>query len=212
MLTPKQTDVLIHWAATAMFVVLLVIACLLLYFTSVAMAGDNGGVVIDRITWVLERQKGALALLGTAATAVPALALGLANTPKGRMTRRGWIYVGVLVPTWVIATVGSFLMEPEGVNLGPAGMPTLVDSTALAISGFALTFLAAILGLKRVATANANAPPETTGAPPAANTRKGSGKVGAKGANKSGGESAGAAPGAPPAAPTAPPPTPGTPP
>jgi len=170
MLTATQTDALIHFAATAMFAVLLLVAVFLGYYAYVAMSGDPGGALIDGITWALVRQQSALGLLGAAATAVPALALGLANTPEGVISRRGWTYVVILTITGTVATLTNFVFDPKDVNLGSTATPTMADATALSISAFAVTYLAAILGLKRLASpvpATAKPAPPKADPPPA---------------------------------------------
>ena len=168
MLTPSQYDTLIHVAATTMFAILLLVAAFLGYYTYVAMSGDPGGKLIDAITWTLAQQKGLLALAGAAVTAVPAFALGLANTKAGRITRRGWTYVIILALTYAVAALTSFFLDPTEINLGTAQTPVMADATALTISTFALTYVVAILGLKRQPAATANAAPGKSKPPPPA--------------------------------------------
>lgn len=164
----QQTNTLIHIAATTMFSILLVVAMLLSYYAYLTIWGDGGGSMVDAITWGLERRQTALALIGAAATAIPALALGLANTRRGDINRRGWIYVSILAPTWVLATVTNFILEPKDINLGSGATPLMADATALSISGLSLTYLAAILGFKRLMGSAAQA----TAADPAPSRKK----------------------------------------
>ncbi len=165
MLSRIQTKI-VHVVATSLFAALLSTGCFLLYYTWIALSGDPGGPLIDGITWALDKQQSALAILGTVATAVPAFALALANTAKGGITRRGWVYLTLLIPTFLLAAFANFVLEPESVNLGTATTPVVADGTALRVAGFALTYITAIFGLNRMGgrtdsvSATASAPPK----------------------------------------------------
>jgi hypothetical protein len=148
-----------------MFSVLLIVALLLAFYMVVALSGDPGGPMIDLVTWCLEKQQSALGLIGAAATAVPALALGMANDKGGAVTRRGWTYLAILAVTYVVATATNFILEPANINLGSAETPTMADATALSISAFALAYMAAILGLNRAAGNAASSKPKGAPAP-----------------------------------------------
>lgn len=155
---PNHTRVAVHVIATTLFGFFLCFSVALAYYTWVAMPGDytwvamsgEGGVLTDSIGSSLQLQQTAIAATGGIFTALPALSLGLANDDKGEVTKEGRLYLLMLVPTFLIATAVNVIMDPVAARLFSADIPALVDTAALRISGFSLTFVTAILGLSKL--------------------------------------------------------------
>ena len=157
MLTNGQAK-LINGTALAVFALLLVIAALLFFYTYVARSGDPGNWLTDAIEEMLLKQQNALAACGTIVTALPAAALSLATDSDGQITRSGRQYLVLLIPTFLISVIASILLDPESVALGRAVTPGLADSTCLRVSGYCLTLITAIFGLKLGGVSNSVSP------------------------------------------------------
>lgn len=143
-----HTKLAIHVFACAVFTCCFAISILLLYFATVGMAGDPSNAVTVFTKELLARQQSVFAIFGTLLTGLPALCLALSTNKRGRLTSYGLVYLAILIPTFVIATIGNVYLEPKGVELGGIDTPGLADTTMLRLAGYSLTFIVAILGIK----------------------------------------------------------------
>lgn len=146
-----HTRTTIHVIAVTVFSCCMIISGLLLYYAILAYARGPGDWGIDFLEALLEKQQSVFALFGAVLTALPALSLGLSNEEDGRLTKRGKLYLWILIPTLLLAAAANIVLEPENMNLGRSGTPSLADTTALRLAGYSLTFLTAFLGLKTLA-------------------------------------------------------------
>lgn len=147
----SHTRLAIHVVSVVVFSVCLAIAGMLVHYAIVAVSGNPGGEATDLVEALLKKQENVFALFGAVLTALPALTLGLANTPAGLLTGYGKTYLWILIPTLVLSAVANILIEPATQELGAEGALSLADTTALRIAAYSLTFLLAILGLKSFA-------------------------------------------------------------
>jgi hypothetical protein len=146
----NHTRTTIHVIAVTVFSCCLIISGLLLYFAVEANSGGPGDRITNFLEALLMKQQSVFALFGAVLTALPAMTLGITNPEDGQLTKRGKIYLWILIPTLLLASVANIILEP-GMDLGYAGTPALADTTALRLAAYALTFLTAFLGLKTLA-------------------------------------------------------------
>lgn len=142
-----HTQTAVHFASVAVFVLALATSLLLLRYGWINFQGDGSSDFTKLLTKVLDKRESTFALFGAFLTALPAMCLSLANTKSGTLTKRGRMYLGLLIPLWIIAALANILIEPTGDAAGGAELAKSADTFALSLFTYATTFLTAIFGL-----------------------------------------------------------------
>ena len=153
-MTPMQLR-LVHIGAVSLYAFFLLGTLWIAQFAWVGMSGEPGNASVDLLGTILRKLQGSsLGAMGELISAIPAFSLALATTSDGALTKRGWHYLWLLAPTFVIAFIVSFFFDPSTVDLGEAGTPQIVATTAGRMSNFALTFMIGIFGLRKLMPAS----------------------------------------------------------
>ena len=140
----------IHWFAVSEFVALFLVSALMLYYAITASNAAPGDFATDTLESILRRQEDAMAILGAIVVSLPAITLRLATTTKGNVTKNGCTYVAILVPTCILAAVTNIWLLPDDSSPGSREAAQLVDTTALRISSYCLSYILAVMGLSRL--------------------------------------------------------------
>lgn len=144
----------VHGLAVFLYALFLIAALWTAYFAYVAISGGPGTPPVDVLEATLRKlESSSLGAVGELLAAVPAIALGLAANADGTITSRGKMYMYLLVPTFFVAFFVSFFFDPLTADLGATGTPQLVAATAGRLSNFALTYIIAVLGLRKIMAA-----------------------------------------------------------